>query len=46
MRQWREAHGGLLVTSIKATVWMFGGLFLSYAAEAPPALRRARRSLQ
>ena len=33
MRQWREAHGGLLVTSVKATVWMFGGLFLSYAAE-------------
>jgi hypothetical protein len=34
VRQWREAHGGLLVTSVKATVWMFGGLFLSYAAEA------------
>ena len=33
VRQWREAHGGLLVTSVKATVWMFGGLFLSYAAE-------------
>jgi hypothetical protein len=34
VRQWRETHGGLLVTSVKATVWMFGGLFLSYAAEA------------
>jgi len=34
VRQSREAHGGLLVTSVKATVWMFGGLFLSYAAEA------------
>ena len=33
VRQWREAHGGLLVTSAKATVWMFGALFLSYIAE-------------
>ena len=33
VRQWREAHGGLLVTSVKATVWMFGALFLSYIAE-------------
>ena len=33
VRQWREAHGGLLVTSVKATVWMFGALFASYAAE-------------
>ena len=33
VRQWREAHGGLLVTSAKATVWMFGTLFLSYIAE-------------
>jgi hypothetical protein len=33
VRQWREAHGGLLVTSVKATVWMFGALFLSYLAE-------------
>lgn len=31
--QWREAHGGLLLTSVKATVWMFGALFLSYLAE-------------
>jgi len=33
VRQWREAHGGLLVTSVKATVWMFGALFFSYVAE-------------
>lgn len=33
VRQWREAHGGLLVTSMKATVWMFGTLFFSYVAE-------------
>ena len=33
VRQWREAHGGLRVTSMKATAWMFGGLLLSYAAE-------------
>jgi hypothetical protein len=33
VRQWREAHGGLLVTSVKATVWMFGALFLSCLAE-------------
>jgi hypothetical protein len=26
-------HGGLLVTSAKATIWMFFGLFASYAAE-------------
>ena len=31
--RWREANGGLLVTSAKATVWMFGALFLSYIAE-------------
>lgn len=30
---WREAHGGLLRTSIRGTLWMFGALFLSYAAE-------------
>jgi hypothetical protein len=33
VRQWREAHGGLLHTSIIATIWMFGALFFSYAAE-------------
>jgi hypothetical protein len=33
VRQWREAHGGLLVASAKATCWMFGALFFSYAAE-------------
>jgi hypothetical protein len=33
VRQWREANGGLLVTSAKATAWMFGALFLSYIAE-------------
>ena len=33
VRRWREAHGGLLHTSIIATGWMFGALFFSYAAE-------------
>jgi hypothetical protein len=33
VHRWREANGGLLVTSAKATVWMFGALFLSYIAE-------------
>ncbi|MGC1619223.1 MAG: hypothetical protein WA765_12110 [Candidatus Acidiferrum sp.] len=33
VRQWREAHGGLLVTSVRATAWMFFGLLASYAAE-------------
>lgn len=33
VRCWREAHGGLLHTSLKATAWMFLGLFASYAAE-------------
>ena len=31
--RWREANGGLLHTSIRATGWMFLGLFASYAAE-------------
>jgi hypothetical protein len=34
VRQWRAEHGGLLVTSAKATVWMFGALFFSYVAES------------
>ena len=33
VREWREAHGGLLVTSMWATAWMFGALFFSYVAE-------------
>jgi hypothetical protein len=33
VRQWREANGGLLHTSIRATGWMFGALFFSYTAE-------------
>ncbi len=33
VRQWREANGGLLHTSIIATCWMFGALFFSYIAE-------------
>jgi hypothetical protein len=33
VHRWREANGGLLVTSAKATIWMFFGLFASYAAE-------------
>jgi len=32
VRQHREAHGGLLAANLRATGWMFGGLFLSYAA--------------
>jgi len=33
VRQWRREHGGLLVTSVWATLWMFSSLFLSYVAE-------------
>lgn len=33
VRQWREAHGGLLHTSLRATCWMFGSLIASYLAE-------------
>jgi hypothetical protein len=33
VRQWREANGGLLHTSIVACGWMFGALFFSYVAE-------------
>jgi hypothetical protein len=33
VRRWREANGGLLATSVRATVWMFGSLLLSYLAE-------------
>ena len=33
VRRKREADGGLLVASVKATVWMFGALLFSYLAE-------------
>ena len=33
VHRWREANGGLLHTSIRATGWMFGALFFSYVAE-------------
>ena len=33
VHEWREANGGLLHTSIRATGWMFGALFFSYVAE-------------
>ncbi|MGB6625480.1 MAG: hypothetical protein WBE43_11915 [Candidatus Acidiferrales bacterium] len=33
VREWREAHGGLLITSVWATAWMFAALFFSYLAE-------------
>ena len=33
VREWREAHGGLLATSMWATAWMFAALFFSYFAE-------------
>ena len=32
VRQWREAHGCLLHTSILACGWMMGALFFSYVA--------------
>jgi hypothetical protein len=33
VRQWRYEQGGLLVTSLHATGWMFFGLIASYAAD-------------
>ena len=33
VRQWRAANGGFGHTIPRACGWMFGGLFLSYAAE-------------
>jgi hypothetical protein len=33
VRRHREAHGGLLVASAKATAWLFGTIFVSYAVE-------------
>lgn len=33
VRQWRQDHGGLLVTSAKATCWMFFGIVTSFFAE-------------
>ncbi len=33
VRAWREAHGGLLMTSLRGTGWMFAALFLSYGCE-------------
>jgi len=33
VRAWRAAHGGYAATSLKATAWMFFGLFASYACE-------------
>lgn len=33
VRAWRAAHGGYLATSLKATAWMFFGLFASYTCE-------------
>jgi hypothetical protein len=33
VRQWRQDHGGLLVTSAKATCWMFFGIVASFFAE-------------
>jgi hypothetical protein len=33
VHRWREANGGLLHTSIRATGWMFGALICSYNAE-------------
>jgi hypothetical protein len=33
VRQWREANGGLLHTSLVGCFWMFGALICSYIAE-------------
>ncbi len=33
VREWRHDHGGLLVTSAKATCWMFFGIVASFCAE-------------
>ena len=33
VHRWREANGGMLDTSIRATGWMFGALICSYVAE-------------
>jgi hypothetical protein len=33
LKTWREDHGGLLHTAAKSTLYMFGGLFLSYLFE-------------
>ena len=33
VRQWREANGGLLHTSLVGCFWMFGALIFSYIAE-------------
>jgi hypothetical protein len=33
VRQWRAEHGGLLHTSVMASMWMFGSLIASSAAE-------------
>ena len=33
VRQWRQDHGGLLVTAAKATCWMFFGIVASFFAE-------------
>lgn len=33
VRAWRAARGGYVVSSLKATAWMFFGLFASYACE-------------
>jgi hypothetical protein len=33
MREWREDHGEFICTNLRATGWMFGALFFSYAAE-------------
>lgn len=33
VREWREAHGGLLVTSMWATAWMFAALFFERVCE-------------
>jgi hypothetical protein len=31
--EWREAHGGLIGSWIRGTLWAFFGLFFSFAAE-------------
>lgn len=33
LKEWREDHGGLIATCFRSTCWLFGSIFLSFAAE-------------
>ena len=47
MREWREDHRGFIHSKLRATAWMFGGLFFSHLAEflLLAVARRAARPL-